>query len=102
MSQLAELDANSGEKADADSKPDSTAGAVADRIRNRAEAVRQQELETALGRLRESGELTPAERRVVALLSVRLTDALVKGWAKKVADEEGEVDPEVALALVSE
>ncbi len=101
MSQVATLDTSRKEKADSDTKSDPSAEEVADRIRDRAEEVRRRELETALGRLRESGEVTPAERRILAVLSVRLADALVEEWATSVADES-EVDPETALALVSE
>ncbi|WP_276299320.1 hypothetical protein [Halorussus lipolyticus] len=101
VSQVATLDTSRKEKADSDTKSDPSAEEVADRIRDRAEEVRRRELETALGRLRESGEVTPAERRILAVLSVRLADALVEEWATSVADES-EVDPETALALVSE
>lgn len=72
---------------------------IADRIRDRSERIRRRELEIALGRLRASGEVTPEESRAIALLSARLTDALVERWTRKLA-EDG-VDSQVALELLA-
>jgi glutamyl-tRNA reductase len=81
--------------------PESDAeSSTADRIRDRGERVRRRELDTALRRLRERGEVSPAERRILATLAARLADALVEQWAAKLDD--GEVDPETALALLAE
>ncbi|WP_170977256.1 hypothetical protein [Halorussus salinisoli] len=81
---------------DADPDPE----AVANQIRDRAERVRRRELETALGRLEASGEVTPAERRAVASLSASITDALVERWASNLV--AGEMDAEAALDLLAE
>lgn len=88
------------ERAVPDRGADADRDAIADRIRDRGERVRRRELETALVRLRASGEVTPAERRVLAALSARITDRLVERWASRLDDDE--VDPEAALALLSE
>lgn len=74
--------------------------AVAARLRRQGERVRRRELETALQRLEAHGEVTPAERRVVARLAARLTGSLVESWAEKLDAED--VDPDDALALLAE
>ncbi|UPV75363.1 hypothetical protein M0R89_04675 [Halorussus limi] len=94
MTELARPESDFSDLSDLDSSD------AADRIRARGERVRRRELDTALARLRDRGEVTPAQRRVLAALADRLTDALVERWASKLAD--GEVDPETALSLLAE
>jgi len=72
--------------------------AVADRIRERGERVRERELAAALDRIETAGELSAAQREAVARLSARLAGALVEQWASTVAEER--VDPEVACDLL--
>jgi hypothetical protein len=81
---------------DPDDHPD--AEAVADRIRERGERVRQRELADALDRLDAAEELSASQREMVARLSARLADALVEQWASTVAEER--VDPGVARDLL--
>ena len=96
----AELDALDCTESNAPDRAESDTSAAAERVRARGRRVRRRELDTALARLREEGDLSREERRVVALLAARLADALVEEWAGKLAD--GEVEPETALALLIE
>jgi hypothetical protein len=73
---------------------------VVARIRDRGERVRRRELETDLRRLEARGEVTAAERRVVADLAADLADSLVERWVAGVTD--GDADPDDALALLDE
>ncbi|MFC4450902.1 hypothetical protein [Halorussus aquaticus] len=102
MTRLAEPNADPGETADAGggrtSGGEKERREVADRLRDRAERVRRRELETALGRLEATGEVTPAERRAVASLSASITDALVERWASNL----DEVDADAALGLFAD
>lgn len=93
-------DAPDRAESDAPDRAESDTSAAAERVRARGRRVRRRELDTALARLREEGDLSREERRAVALLAARLADALVEEWATKLAD--GEVDPETALALLGE
>lgn len=91
---------NAGGDADHDAQDIADPEEIADRIRDRSEQVRRRELETALERLRASGDVTPAECRTLTVLSARLTDALVERWASKLTDDG--VDPTVALELLAD
>ncbi|UPW01420.1 hypothetical protein M0R88_04785 [Halorussus gelatinilyticus] len=114
MTELGRLDSESattadpGPEADAERLGDFDAGrggdagasAAAERVRARGRRVRRRELDTALRRLDERGDLSRDERRVLERLAARLTDAMVEQWASKLAD--GEVDSETALGLLTE
>jgi|GEM_PF-1384560 len=64
------------------------------RIRGRATAIRDRELETALSKLEASGELSPEDREAVADLADRLVEELVavpeSSLRETVADGSGE------------
>ncbi|MDS0282892.1 glutamyl-tRNA reductase [Haloarcula onubensis] len=61
-----------------ETEPDSVARAR-DRLDREAEAVRTEQLERALSRLGERGELTPAQRAAVERLSERLVEGVFAG-----------------------
>lgn len=86
--------------AETDRSPGTDPDAAVARLRARGERVRRRELDAALEKLDARGELTPAERALVARLSARITDALVERWASRLAS--GEADPETALDLLTE
>jgi len=71
--------------------------AAADRVRRRAEAIRRDELDTALRQLEAAGELTDAQRRTVGRMTERITAALVD--APSEALRSAEDDDAVATAL---
>lgn len=74
--------------------------ATAERLRNRAERIRRQQLDTAIGRLEAHGNVSPEVRRTVARLSTRITDAIVEEWVSELADDG--VDTTTAAELLVE
>ena len=76
--------------------------AAVERVRDRAAAIRDRELETALAKLDARGDLSPAEREAVARLADRLVDGLLAAPERRLraaADRDDAETVEAALEL---
>jgi len=65
------------------------AGTARDRLDREAAAVRTEQLERALSRLREEGDLTDEQRVAVEALSERLVDGLLAAPRARLRDAAG-------------
>jgi glutamyl-tRNA reductase len=109
VTELANPEAKSNRKPKRDQTAESDQKSVADgerveaivaRLRDREERVRRRKLETAFRRLESRGEMTDAERRIVADLAADLANSLVERWVAGLT-EDG-VASDDALALLDE
>jgi len=69
------------------------------RIRQQAETVRREELQTALDRLEATGDLTDDQRAAVEALSVRLVDRLLAVPERRLDAADDAETLETAIAL---
>jgi glutamyl-tRNA reductase len=76
-----------------------------DRIERRARTLRDEQIERALARIDQCGDLTPEKRVVIAAMADRLTSQLIaqpKAGLRAAAERDDETTVEIALDIFGE